>query len=159
MPEVPTTEHKRTDEVHRTIRGIITTPEMTEQPAPDGEPEPVVFIEGADTVPPFSPPPVPGSDDTVRSDDEKFLEPTYLNDPIQVHATSSQQSPTTERTYPTKNDEGAALSTEDPTRHQRITRQSQIPFAPHSSLIKLRHGRDSSSMATTIFGTFPREEH
>ena len=35
---------------------------MTEQPAPDGEP--AAFIEEADTVPPFPPPPVPGSDDT-----------------------------------------------------------------------------------------------
>ena len=26
MPEVPTTENNRTDEVHHTIRGIITTP-------------------------------------------------------------------------------------------------------------------------------------
>ena len=130
MPEVPTTENNRTDEVHHTIRGIITTPEMTEQPAPDGEPEPAAFIEGADTVPPFPPPPVPGSDD------ENFPEPTYLNDPIEVHATSSQQSPTTERTGPTKNNEGAALSTEDRTRHHRMTRQSQIPIAPTSSLAK-----------------------
>ena len=107
MPEIPTTENKRTDEVHHTIRGIINTPEMTEQPASDGEPEPAVFIEGADTVPPFRPPPVPGSDDTVRSDDEIFPEPAFLNDPIQVHATSSQQSPTTERIYPTKMMRGA----------------------------------------------------
>ena len=136
MLEVPTTDNNRTVEVHHTIRGIITTPEMTEQPAPDGEPEPAVFIVGADTVPPFPPPPVPGSDDTVRLDDENFPEPTYLSDPIQVHATSSQQSPTTERTYPTKNDEGAAFSAKDPSRHQRMTRQSQIPIAPHSSLTK-----------------------
>ena len=87
-------------------------------------------------MPPFPPPPVPVSDETERSDDENFPEPTYLNDPIQVHATSSQQSPTAERTYPTKNDEGGALSTEDPTRHQRMTRQSQIPVAPTSSLTK-----------------------
>ena len=96
MPEVPTTENNRTDEGHHTIRGIITTPEMAEQPAPDGEPEPAVFIEGAYTVPTFPPPPVPGSGDTVRSDDENFPKPAHLNDPIQVHATSSQPSPTTE---------------------------------------------------------------
>ena len=89
MPEVPTTDNNRTDEVHHTIIGVITTPEMKEQPAPDGEPESAAFIEGADTVPPFPPPPVPGSDDTVRPDDENFPEPTYPNDPIQVHATSS----------------------------------------------------------------------
>ena len=89
MLEIPTTGINRTDEVHHTRRGIINTPEITEQPAPDGEPEPAVFTEGADTVPPFPPPPLPGSDDTVRSDDENFPEPTYLNDPIQVHATSS----------------------------------------------------------------------
>ena len=136
MPEVPTTEINRTDEVHHTIRGIIPTPEMTEQPAPDGEPAPAAFIEGADTVRPFPPPPVPGSDDTARSDDENFPEPIHLNDPIQVHSTSSQPSPPTERTYPTKDDEGVALSTEDPTRHQRMTRQSQIPIAPTSSLTK-----------------------
>ena len=65
MPEVPTTENNRTDEVHHTIRGIVNTREMTAQPAPDGELEPAVFIEGAYTVPPFPPPPVPGSDDTV----------------------------------------------------------------------------------------------
>ena len=135
-PEVPATENNRTDEVHRTIRGIITTPEMTEQPAPDGEPEPAAFFEEADTVPPFPPPPVHGLDDTARSGNEIIPEPNYLNDPIQVHATSSQQSPTTERTYPTKNDEGAALSTQDPTRHQRMTRQSQLPIAPNSSLLK-----------------------
>ena len=121
--------------MHHTICGI-TTPEMTEQPAPDGEPEPAAFIEEADTVLPFPPPPVPGSDDTARSGDEIFTEPNCLNDPIQVHATSSQQSPTTERTYPTKNDEGAALSTQDPTRHQRMNRQSQLPIAPTSSILK-----------------------
>ena len=135
MPEVPKTEHNRTDEVQHTIRGVIT-PATTEQPAPAGTAEPVAIIEEADTVPPFPPPPVPGSDDTARSADEIFPEPNYLNDPIQVHATSSQLSPTTERTYPTKTDEGAALSTEDPTRHQRMTRQSHIPIAPHSSLTK-----------------------
>ena len=135
MPVVPMTEHNKTDEVQHTIRGVIT-PATTEQPAPAGTAEPAAIIEVADTVPSFPPPPVPGSDETARSDDENFPEPTYLNDPIQVHATSSQQSPTTERTYPTKNDEGAALSTEDPTRHQRMTRQSQIPVAPTSSLTK-----------------------
>ena len=135
MPEVPTTEHNRTDEVQHTIRGVIT-PATTEQPAPAGAAEPTAIIEGTDTVPPFPPPPAPGSDDTARSDDENFPEPTYLNDPIQVHATSSQLSPTTERTYPTKTDEGAALSTKDPTSHQRMTRQSQIPTAPTSSLTK-----------------------
>ena len=135
MPEVPTTEHNRTDEVQHTIRGVIT-PATTEQPAPAGTAEPAAFIEEADTVPPFPPPPVPGSDETARSDDEKCLEPTFLNDPIQVHATSFQQFPTTERTYPTKIDEGAALSAEDPTRHQRMTRQSQISVAPISSLKK-----------------------
>ena len=35
-----------------------------------------------------------------------------------------------------KNDEGAALSTKDPTRHQRMTRQSQIPIASTTSLTK-----------------------
>ena len=89
-----------------------------------------------ETVPPLPPPPVHGSDDTGRSDDEKFPESAYLNDPIQVQATSSQQSPTTERTYPTKKDEGPALSTDDPTRHQRMTRQSQTPIASHRSLTK-----------------------
>ena len=132
MPEVPTTDSNRTDEVQHTIRGVIT-PATTEQPAPAGTAEPAAVIEEADTVPPFPPPPVPGSDETARLDDENFPEPTHLNDPIQIQATSSQQSPTTERTYPTKTDEGAALSTEDPTRHQRMTRQSQIPIAPHSS--------------------------
>ena len=135
MPEVRTTEHKRTDEVQHTIRSVIT-PATTEQPAPAGTAEPAAIIEEADTVSPFPRPPVPGSGETARSDDENFPKPTYLNDPIQVHATSSQQSPTTERTYSTKNDEGAALSTEDPTRHQRMTRQSQIPVAPTSSLTK-----------------------
>ena len=135
MPEVATTEQNRTDEVQHTIRGVIT-PATTEQPAPAGPAEPTAFIEEADTVPPFSPPAVPGSDETARSEDENYPEPTYLSDPIQVHATSSQQSPTTERTYPTKTDEGAALSTEDPTRYQRMTRQSQIPDAPTSSLTK-----------------------
>ena len=135
MPEVLTTENNRTDEVQLTLRGVIT-PATTGQPAPNGDAEPAAFTEGAVTVPPFPPPPVPGSDDTARSGDEIFPEPKYLNDPIQVHATSSQQSPTTERTYPTKNDEGAALSTQDPTRHQRMTRQSQIPIAPSSSLPK-----------------------
>ena len=135
MPEVPTTEHNRTVEVQHTIRGVIT-PATTEQPAPAGPAEPAAIIEEADTVPPFPPPPVPGSDETARLDDEKFFEPTYLNDPIQVHTTSSQQSPTTERTYPTKNDEGAALSTEDPTRHHWMTRESQILVAPTSSLTK-----------------------
>ena len=135
MPEVPKTEHNRTDEVQHTIRGVIT-PATTEQPAPAGTAEPAAIIEEADTVPPFPPPPVPGSEDTARSADELFPEPNYLNDPSQVHATSSQLSPTTERTYPTKTDEGAALSTEDPTRHQRMTRQSHIPIAPQSSLTK-----------------------
>ena len=135
MPEVPTTENN-TDEVQHTIRGVIT-PATTEQPAPAGTAEPAAIIEGADTVPPFPPPPVPGSDDTARSGHEFFPQPSHLHDPIQVHATSSQQSPTTERTYPTKHDEGAALSTPDPTRHQRMTRQSQIPIAPHSSLTKI----------------------
>ena len=136
IPEVLTTEHNRTDEVQHTIRGVIT-PATTDQPASAATAEPAAIIEEADTVPPFSPPPVPGSDDTGRLADEIFLEPKYLNDPIQVHATSSQLSPTTERTYPTKTDEGAALSTEDPTRHQRMTRQSQIPIASHSSLTKI----------------------
>ena len=122
MPEVPKTENNRTDEVQHTIRGVIT-PGTTEQPGPAGTADPAAIIEGAHTVPPF-PPPEPGSDDTARSD-QFFPEPTYLNDRIQVHATSSQQSPTTERTYPTKNDEGAALSTEDPTRHP-------TPFSGHS---------------------------
>ena len=131
MPEIPTTENNRTDDVQNTIRGVKTPP-TTGQPAPNGDAEPAAFIEEAGTVPPFPPSPVPGSDDTARSGDEIFLEPNYLNDPIQVHATSSQQSPTTERTYPTKNHEGAALSTQDPTRHQRMTRQSQIPNAPTS---------------------------
>ena len=135
MPEVPTTEYNRTDEVQHTIRGVIT-PATTEQPALAGPAEPAAIVEEADTVPPFPPPPVPGSDETARSDDDNFPEPTYLNDPIQVHATSSQQSPTAERTYPTKNDEGAALSAEDPTRHHRMTRQSQKPVAPTSSLTK-----------------------
>ena len=108
MPEVPTTEHNRTDEVQHTKGGVVT-PATTEQPAPAGTAEPAAIIEEADTVPPFPPPPVTGSDETVRSDDENFPEATYLNDPIQVHATSSQQSPTTERTYPTKNDEGARI--------------------------------------------------
>ena len=121
MPEVPTIEHNRTNEVQHTIRGVIT-PATTEQPAPAGPAEPAAIIDEADTVPPFPPPPVSGSDETARSDDDNFPEPTYLIDPIQIHATSSQQSRTTERTYPTKNDEGAALSTEDPTRHQRMTR-------------------------------------
>ena len=107
MPEVPTTENSRTDEVQHTIRGVIMRA-TTEQPAPAGTAEPALIIEGADTVPPFPPPPVPGSDETARSADKSFLEPTYLNDTIQVHATSSQQSPTTERTYPIKSDEGAA---------------------------------------------------
>ena len=115
MPEVPTTEHNTTDEVKHTIRGVIT-PATTEQPAPAGPAEPAAIIGEADSVPPFPPPPVSGSGETARSDDDNFLEPTYLNDPIQVHATSFQQS-TTERTYPTINDEEAALSTEDPTRH------------------------------------------
>ena len=105
MPEVPTTKHNRTDEVQHTIR-VVITPVTTEQPAPAGTAEPAAIIKEADTVPPFPPPPVPESDETARSDDENFAEPTYLNDPIQVHATSSQQSLTTERTYPTKNDEG-----------------------------------------------------
>ena len=100
MPEVPTTEHNRTDEVQQTIRGVIT-PATTEQPAPAGTAEPAAIMEEADTVPPFPPPPVPGSDDTARSGDENFPEPNYLNDPIQVNATSSWLSPTTERTYPT----------------------------------------------------------
>ena len=135
MPEVPTTENYRTDEVQHTIRGVLT-PATTGQPAPNGDAEPAAFIEGAGTVPLFPPPPVPGSDDRARSGDENFPEPTYLKDPIQVHATSLQQSPTTERTYPTKNGEGAALSTKDPTRHQRMTRQSQIPIAPTTSITK-----------------------
>ena len=135
MPAVPTNEHNRIDEVQYTIP-VVITPATTEQPAPAGTAEPAANIEEADTVPPFPPPPVPGSDGTARSNDEDFLEPTYLNDPIQVDATSSQQSPTTERTYLTKNDQGAALSTEDPTRHQQMTRQSQIPVAPTSSLTK-----------------------
>ena len=135
MPEVPTTERNRKDEMQHTIRGV-TTPATTKQPAPAETAEPAAIIKWTDTVPPFPPPPVPGSDDTARSVDEIFPEPNYLNDPIQVHATSSQLSPTTERTYPTKTDEGAALSTEDPTRHQRMTRQSQIPVAPTSSLTK-----------------------
>ena len=135
MPELPTTENSRTVEVQHTRRGVIT-PATTRQPAPNGDAELAAFIEGAGTVPPFPPPPVPRSDDTVRSGDEIFPEPNYLNEPIQVHATSSQQSPTTERTYPTKNDEGAALAPQDPTRHQRMTRQSQLPIAPTSSLPK-----------------------
>ena len=135
MPEVPTTENNRTDEVQHTIRGV-KTPATTGQPAPDGDAEAGACIEGAGTVPPFPRPPVPGSDDTARSGDENFPKPSNLNDPIQLHATSSQQPPTTERTYPIKIDEGAALSTEDPTRHQRMTRHSQIPIALHSSLTK-----------------------
>ena len=135
MPEVPTTENNRTDEVQHTIRGVLA-PATTGQPAPNRDAEPAAFIEEAGTVPPFPPPPVPGSDDTARSRDEVFPEPNYLNDPIQVNATSSQQSPTTERTYPTKNDEGAALTTKDPTRHQRMTRQSQTHIEPTSSLTK-----------------------
>ena len=101
MPEIPTTEHNRTDEVQHKIRGVLT-PATTEQPAPAGTAEPAAFTKEADTVPPFPPPPVPGSDETERSDDENFSEPTYLNGPIQLHATSSQQSPTTERTCPYK---------------------------------------------------------
>ena len=81
MPEVPTTEHNRTDEVQHTIRGVIT-PATTEQPAPAATAEPPAIIEEADTVPPFPPPPVPGSDDTARSADEIFPEPNHLNDPI-----------------------------------------------------------------------------
>ena len=136
MPEVPTTENNRTDEVQHTIRGVLA-PATIGQPAPNGDAEPAAFIEEAGTVPPLPQPPVPGSDDTARSRDEVFPEPNYLNDPIQLNATSSQQSPTTERTYPTKNDEGAALSTKDPTRHQRMTRQSQTHVAPTSSLTKI----------------------
>ena len=45
MPEVPTTENNRTDEVHHTIRGMITTPNMTKQPATDGEPEPMHLLK------------------------------------------------------------------------------------------------------------------
>ena len=158
MPEVPTIEHNRTDEVQHTIRGVIM-PATTEQPALAGPAEPAAIIEEADTVLPFPPPPVPRSDETARSDDGIFLEPTYLNDPIQVHATSSQQSPTAERTYPTKNDEGAALSTEDPTRHHRMTRQSQIPVAPTSSLTKTPPRQRLRFDRYDHFGTFPREEH
>ena len=121
--------------MQHTIRGVLTAA-TTRQPAPNGDAEPPAFIEGAGTVAPFPPPHVPGSDDTARSGDENFPQTIYLNDPIQVHATSSQQCPTTERTYSTKNDEGAALSTDDPTRHQRMTRQSQIPIAPTTSLTK-----------------------
>ena len=64
MPEVPTTEHNRTDEVQHTIRGVIT-PATTEQPAPAGTAEPAAIIEEADTVLPLPPPPVPGSDETA----------------------------------------------------------------------------------------------
>ena len=58
MPEVPTTENYRTDEVQHTIRGVLT-PATTGQPAPNGDAEPAAFIEGAGTVPLFPPPPVP----------------------------------------------------------------------------------------------------
>ena len=52
IPEVPTTENNRTDEVQYTIRGVITLA-TTEQPAPAGTAEPAAIIEGADTVPPY----------------------------------------------------------------------------------------------------------
>ena len=55
MPEVPTTEHNRTDEVQHTIRGVIT-PATTEQPAPAGIARPAAIIEEAYAVPPFPPP-------------------------------------------------------------------------------------------------------
>ena len=64
MPEVPTTEHNRTDEVQHTIRGV-KTPATTEQPAPAGTAEAVAIFEEADTVPPFPTAPVPGSDETA----------------------------------------------------------------------------------------------
>ena len=91
LPEVPTTEHNRIDEMQHTIRGVIT-PATTQQPVPAAIAEPAAIIEEADTEPPFPPPPVPGSDETPRSDDEIFPEPNYLNDPSQVHATSCQLS-------------------------------------------------------------------
>ena len=75
MPEVLTTEHNRTDEVQHTIPGVIT-PATTVQPAPAATAEPAAIIEEADTVPPFPPPPVPGSEETARSADEYFPEPT-----------------------------------------------------------------------------------
>ena len=157
MPHLPASDINRTDEVQQTIRGVIT-PTMTEQPAPGGALEPAAFIEGADTVPPFPPPPVPGSDDTVRSDDENFPEPNFLNDPIQAHATRSQHFPT-ERTYPTENAEGAASTTEETTRHQRMTRQSQIPIAPNSSLTKTPPRQRLRFDSYDHFRDIPREEH
>ena len=72
IPEIPMTENKRTDEVQHTIRGV-KTPATTEKTALAGTAEPAAIIEGADTVPPFPPPHVPGSDDTARSGDEIFL--------------------------------------------------------------------------------------
>ena len=89
FPDIPMTKTNQTDELHHTIRGVITTRATTEHPAPAGIAEPAAVIGGTDTVPPFPPPPFPGSANTARSDDETFPETNSLTDPIQVHTTSS----------------------------------------------------------------------
>ena len=104
--DLPVTKINQTDEVRYSIRGVISTPVATKQPAPAGFPEPDAIIGGSDTVPAFSGPPIPGSANTARLDDETVPEPNSLTDLIQVHTTTSQPFTTTERNNPTEKDEG-----------------------------------------------------
>ena len=87
-------------------------------------------------MPPFPPPPKPGSEGTARSDDEYFAEPNLLTDPMQVHITSSQISMMTEPNNPTENDDGATPPTENPICQEITTRRLNIPILPSSSLTK-----------------------
>ena len=52
--DTPMTKTDQTDEMHHTIRGVITTPATTEPHALAGTAESAAFIRGTDMVPPFS---------------------------------------------------------------------------------------------------------
>ena len=87
--DFPMTKNNQTDEVHHTIRGVLTTPGTTEQPAPAGTAEPAAIIGGTDTVPRFPPLPVLASVNTARLDHETFSEPVSRTEPGTHHKLSA----------------------------------------------------------------------
>ena len=128
MSDIAASENNQKNEVEHTIGGVIT-PAATKQPAPAGTAEPAAIIRGTDTVPPFSPPPAPGSANKVQPDDDTFPEPDSRTDMTQVHATSSQLFPMTERNIPKEHDDGATLPTE------KLTCQGMTMRRLHVSLL------------------------
>ena len=159
MSDIPESEINRKVEVKLTIRGVMM-PATTEQRAPAGAAEPAALTRGTDTVPPFPPPPVPGSAKTARSDDETFPEPNSRTDPIQVHTTSSQLFTMTERNITTEHHDRATLPTESPTCQEMTLRPSHMPILPSSSLTKTpQRQRLRFDKYDHFMWRFPQEKH